>query len=47
GLNLFVASNIAGTRFEGVVRAVIPFIIIMIIDVLIISFVPGFSLILL
>lgn len=45
GINLFVASNIAGTKFENLVRAVIPFIIIMFIDVLIISFVPSISLI--
>jgi C4-dicarboxylate transporter DctM subunit len=46
GINLFVASNIAGTKFENLVRAIIPFIIIMIIDVLIISFVPQISLLL-
>lgn len=44
GLNLFVAANIAGTRFEGLIRAIIPFIIIMILDILIISFIPGISL---
>ena len=44
GLNLFIAANIAGTKFEGVVKAIIPFIIIMILDVLLISFIPGISL---
>lgn len=46
GLNLYVASNIGGTKFENVVRAIIPFIIIMIVDVLIISFIPSISLML-
>lgn len=44
GVNLFVASNIANTKIEKLIRAIIPFILIMIVDVLIISFVPGFSL---
>lgn len=47
GLNLFVANKIAGTRFEGVVRAIIPFILVMVVCVLIISFVPSISLFLL
>ncbi|WLR49106.1 TRAP transporter large permease [Halobacillus litoralis] len=44
GVNLFVAANISGTKFEKLVRAIIPFIIIMIIDVLIVSFLPFLSL---
>lgn len=44
GVNLFVAANIAGTKFEKLVRAVVPFIIIMIVDVLILSFIPELSL---
>ncbi|MGO4888656.1 TRAP transporter large permease [Anaerobacillus sp. MEB173] len=44
GINLFVASNIAGTKFESLVRAIIPFIIMMIVNVLIISFIPSISL---
>ncbi|MBU8905124.1 TRAP transporter large permease [Desertibacillus haloalkaliphilus] len=44
GINLFVASNIAGTRFESLLRAIIPFIIVMIINILIISFIPALSL---
>ncbi|MBD8032793.1 TRAP transporter large permease [Solibacillus merdavium] len=44
GLNLFVANKIAGTKLEGVMRAIIPFILVMIICVLIISFVPALSL---
>ncbi len=44
GLNLFVANKIAGTRFEGVVRAIIPFVIVMFVCTLIISFIPALSL---
>lgn len=44
GLNLFVANKIAGTKFEGVVRAIIPFVLVMIVCILIISFVPALSL---
>lgn len=44
GVNLFVAANIAGTKFESLVKAIIPFIIVMVVDVLIISFIPGISL---
>ncbi|MGH2318360.1 TRAP transporter large permease [Planococcus sp. 4-30] len=44
GVNLFVAANIAGTKFESLVKAIVPFILIMIVDVLIISFIPGISL---
>lgn len=47
GLNLFVAANIAGTKFESLLKAIIPFILVMIVDVLIISFIPGISLFLL
>lgn len=44
GVNLFVAANIANTKFESLIRAIIPFIIVMIIDVLLVSFIPGISL---
>ena len=44
GVNLFVAANIAGTKFESLLKAIVPFVLIMIIDVLIISFIPGISL---
>lgn len=44
GINLFVASKIAGTKFESLVKAIIPFVIVMIVDVLIISFLPSISL---
>lgn len=44
GINLFVASNIAGTKFEHLIKAIIPFILVMVICVLIISFIPVMSL---
>jgi len=44
GINLFVAANIAGTKFESLMKAIIPFIVIMVIDVIIISFIPSVSL---
>ncbi|ASN06277.1 TRAP transporter large permease [Virgibacillus necropolis] len=44
GVNLFVASNIAGTKIESLIRAIIPFILVMIICVIIISFLPSLSL---
>lgn len=44
GINLFVAANIAGTKFERLIKAIIPFIIIMVLDILIISFIPAISL---
>lgn len=44
GINLFVASNIANLRLEKVVRAIIPFLIMLIVDIIIISFVPEISL---
>ena len=47
GVNLFVAANIAGTKFESLLKAIVPFILIMIVDVIIISFIPGISLFLL
>ncbi|WP_028308236.1 TRAP transporter large permease [Desulfitibacter alkalitolerans] len=47
GINLFVASNIAGIKFEKIVQAIVPFILIMIVNVLIISFLPTMSLLLL
>lgn len=47
GINLFVASNIAKIRLEHIVRAIMPFIIVLIIDVLILSFMPSISLFLL
>ena len=47
GINLFVAANIAGIKFEQIVIAIIPFVLIMIVNLLIISFLPFLSLFLL
>ncbi|WP_019414034.1 TRAP transporter large permease [Paenisporosarcina sp. TG20] len=44
GINLFVAANIAGTKFESLMKAIVPFIVVMVIDVIIISFIPSISL---
>ncbi|EGA89271.1 C4-dicarboxylate transport system (permease large protein) [Planococcus donghaensis MPA1U2] len=44
GVNLFVAANIAGTKFESLLKAIVPFILVMIVDVLIISFIPAITL---
>jgi len=44
GVNLFVAANIAGAKFESLLKWIIPFIIVMVIDVLLISFIPSISL---
>ncbi|MFD1708937.1 TRAP transporter large permease [Siminovitchia sediminis] len=43
GVNLFVASKVANTTFEGAVRKVIPFILIMIVDLILIIFLPQIS----
>ncbi|MCM3714513.1 TRAP transporter large permease [Alkalihalobacillus oceani] len=47
GVNLFVAAPIAGTSLEKISRAVLPFIALLIINVLMISFIPKISTILL
>lgn len=44
GVNLFVASSVGKVKFEKIVTAIIPFIIVMIIAVLIIAFIPQISL---
>lgn len=44
GVNLFVASGIGNVSFEKVSLAVIPFLIILVVALLIISFIPGLSL---
>ncbi|MFD2831266.1 TRAP transporter large permease [Corticicoccus populi] len=44
GVNLFVASSVGKVKFEKIVVAVVPFIIVMIIAVLVIAFVPQLSL---
>lgn len=43
GVSLFVAAQVGETKFEGVVRAVTPFLLMMIINVLIVTFFPFLS----
>jgi len=43
GLNLFVAMKISKVTLPALTRAVIPFVIILFVDVLIISFIPALS----
>lgn len=45
GLNLFIASGIGKASLSDVVRGTIPFIIILLIDLLIITFIPALSMI--
>lgn len=45
GLNLFIASHIAKTSIPRISRAVVPFVVILLIDLLIISFIPWLSLV--
>lgn len=47
GVNLFVACQIAHVKLEQITRAILPFLAIMILNVLIISYVPQISLFLL
>lgn len=47
GINLFVGANIANISLERVVKAIVPFLIMLIVDVFIISFMPSLSLLLL
>lgn len=44
GVNLFVASTVGRVKFENIVSAVIPFILIMIVCLLIISYIPSLTL---
>jgi C4-dicarboxylate transporter DctM subunit len=43
GINLFVASQISKLKLEQISRAMIPFIIILFVDVIILSFIPEIS----
>jgi C4-dicarboxylate transporter, DctM subunit len=43
GLNLFVASQISGVSIAKLTRAVIPFVIVVIINLMVISFIPEIS----
>jgi len=44
GVNLFVAANISNSKLEGIIRRIIPFVLVMIICALLISFLPSISL---
>ena len=43
GINLFVAARVGDEPLETVVKGIIPFIIIMLVDLLLITFVPAIS----
>nr|WP_246602878.1 TRAP transporter large permease [Sporosarcina aquimarina] len=45
GVNLFVGSSISGVSMESLSKAIIPFILAMIFVLLIVSFIPGLSLV--
>ena len=47
GVNLFVASSISGVKIEDIIKKVIPFIVAFIIALILITFIPQISLILL
>jgi C4-dicarboxylate transporter, DctM subunit len=44
GLNLFIAAHIARTGIPQIARAVVPFVVILLVDLMIISFLPWLSL---
>ncbi|WP_096200748.1 TRAP transporter large permease [Bacillus sp. FJAT-45350] len=44
GVSLFIGARVGNTSYEALVRAIIPFLLILIVNVLIISFVPAISL---
>ncbi|WNS75766.1 TRAP transporter large permease [Bacillus sp. DTU_2020_1000418_1_SI_GHA_SEK_038] len=44
GVNLFVASSVGKVKFERIVKAIIPFMVSMIICLLVITFIPALSL---
>ncbi|KGP90637.1 C4-dicarboxylate ABC transporter permease [Pontibacillus chungwhensis BH030062] len=45
GIALFVGAQIGNTKFEALVKAVLPFLIMMIVDVLLITFIPQLTLV--
>lgn len=45
GIALFVGSQVGNTKYEPLVKAVVPFLIMMIVDVLLITFIPQLTLI--
>ncbi|MBM4761378.1 TRAP transporter large permease [Bacillus sp. B15-48] len=44
GVNLFVACQIANIKLEGIAKAILPFLAVMVINVLLISYIPQLSL---
>jgi C4-dicarboxylate transporter DctM subunit len=44
GVSLFIGARVGKTTYEGLVKAIIPFLLILIVNLLIITFVPGISL---
>lgn len=44
GVNLFITCNIAGIGIETITRALIPFFLILVLDILVITYVPGIAL---
>ena len=46
GINLFVAARVGGSSLETVCSGIIKFILVMILDLLLITFIPGISMIL-
>lgn len=44
GVNLFVASSIAGLRVEHLIKPLIPFYLILLVDIILISYIPEISL---
>lgn len=43
GINLFVAAQISGLKIAAISRAIVPFVIILFVDVLVLSFIPAMS----
>lgn len=41
GMNLFVSANISGVRIEKIVRQVVPFILVLLVDLFVFTYVPG------
>ena len=44
GINLFVGAQVGGVSYEKIVRAMLPFLLMMIVDIFIITFIPHLSL---
>ncbi|UOE94895.1 TRAP transporter large permease [Alkalihalobacillus sp. LMS39] len=44
GVSLFIGAQVGGTKYEALVKAIIPFLLMLIVNVLIITFIPSISL---